>query len=335
MGPIPLSGSFIQAGSPLDASALQGTAAPSSGTSTPQTSSPSLSVQPASTSGAGIIQPTTNPAGYIDPTQNSAVLGASTSVDPNAAANAAQDAQASQLRSQITDLANQIKQIYNGRYGQVDNSASEQVGKLNDRFGKESGSLEQQIGQQNEDTGAAFAGNGTYDSSYRGNAQDRITQAGDQQVGALGDELKNNIATIAQWVAQQKAGFDAGKNSMDTIISSLASETNPTNLINLRNQVDAQIAQLQGQGADNNPESQNMSALEQIAPSTPRAQQLQVTLNSILNGNVSPTTKAALGSQLIASADIPAEDQSKLLQAFHASIGAAGSDQQQQQPTVS
>jgi hypothetical protein len=278
-------------------------------------------------------QPALNPQNFVDPTQNAPVVN--TSVDPNAAASDAQAAQAGQLRQQITDLANQIKGIYNGRYGAVDNSASEQVGKLDDRFGKESGALEQQIGQQNEDTGAAFAGNGTYDSSYRGNAQDRISQAGNQQVGALGDELKNNIATIAQWVQQQKAGFDAGKNSMDTIVSSLADETNPTNLINLRNQVDAQIATLQGQSADNNTESQNMSSLEQVAPSTPRTQQLQVTLSSILGGNASPTTKAALGGQLIASADIPAADQSKLLQAFHADLAAAGSSNQQQQPTVS
>lgn len=334
MAGIPLQGSFVQT-SPLQGSSLQG----GTGGGISLQGSSGSGVQGGSTipiqGSSPQLQITANPQNLVDPVQNGSVNGASTSVDPAAQAAAAQAAaqaaQAAQLRGQIGTLAQQVKDIYNARYGQVDQSAGEQAGKLNDRFGKEAGQLTDQIGQQNQAAGAAYAGNGTYDSSYRGNSQDTITKAGNQQIDSLGQELQDNLATIAQWVQQQKAGFDAGKGSMDTILSRIGSETDPTALTSLRNQIDNQIATLQGQAADNNTIGQNMSALEQIAPSTARTQQLKTTLKSILGGNADAGTKAAIAGQLIASADIPAGDQSKLLQGFHADLAAAQTPDQTQQ----
>lgn len=337
MAGIPIQGSFIQ-GSPVTGSMLQGSGGvPLQGGGSPQQSS-TIPVQGSSYN----PQITLNPSNLIDPTANTAVTGGqapTTAIDPATAAAqaaaAAKSAQAASLRSQIQDLANNVKSIYDGRYGGVDASAAEQTGKLNDRFGNESSSLEQQVTDQNQQAGAAFAGNGGYDSSYRGNAQDRITQAGNQQVDALGNELHDNIAKIAQWVQQQKSGFDAGKGAMDTIVGHLADETEPTNLITLRNQIDSQLATLKGQAADNNTEASNIASLDSIAPSSARGVQLQTTLKSILGGNADPTTKAAIGSQLIASANLDPSDQSKLLQGFHADLAAAAQPTQQQQiPTA-
>lgn len=346
MAGIPIQGSFIQ-GSQVGGAALQGgsgTGISLQGGSSPQHAS-TMPVQGSTYN----PQITANPNNFIDPTPNAAVTApstTSTAIDPaTAAANAAaaaaaqaaaaKAAQAAALRGQIGDLANSVKSIYDGRYGGVDTSAAEQTGKLNDRFSTESNSLEQQVGDQNQQAGAAFAGNGSFDSSYRGNAQDRITQAGNQQVDSLGNELHDNIAKIAQWVQQQKAGFDAGKGAMDTIVGHLADETEPTNLITLRNQIDSQLATLKGQAADNNTEASNIATLDSIAPSSARGVQLQTTLKTILGGNADPTTKAAIGSQLIASANLTPSDQSKLLQGFHADLAAASQPSQQQQiPTA-
>lgn len=293
--------------------------------------------QSPTSSATSILQPTTTPAygqSISAPAQKTAAIAdttVATPVDTAAAQKAADAAKAAQLKTQISDLVNTVKSIYDGRYGQVDQSAAEQAGKLNSRFGSESGQLEGQIADQNQQAGAAYAGNGTFDSSYRGNAQDTITKSGNQQIDSLGQDLKDNLATVAEWVQQQKAGLNAGKNSADTIVSQLAQETDPSSLISLRNQIDSQIATLQGQSADNNTEAQNASALESIAPSGARSQQLQVTLKSILGGNADPTTKAAIGSQLIASANLDPTDQSKLLQAFHTDLSSASQNQQQDQ----
>ena len=329
---IPIQGSYIQ-GSPVTGSMLQGAGGSLQGAGSPQQAS-TIPIQGSSYN----PQITSDPSYMIDPTANAAVQGVSTAIDPavaaaNAAA-AAKAAQASQLRGQISDLTSRVKDIYNGRYGGVDSAAGEQTGKLNSRFGNEAQSLTDQVGQQNQQAGSAFAGNGSYDSSYRGNAQDQITHAGNQQINSLGNELQDNLAKVAQWVSQQKAGFDAGKGAMDTIVGHLADETDPNTLITLRNQIDNQIATLNGQGADNNTEAQNVASLNTIAPSSARGVQLQTTLKSILGGNADATTKAAIGSQLISSANLDPSDQSKLLQGFHADLAAAAQQPNQQQPTA-
>jgi len=285
-------------------------------------------------SGAALLQPTVAPSYGQTLSQpgakNTALVssGVSTPVSGGNTQAAADAAQAATLRAQISGLINTVKDIYNSRYGVIDQAAGDQEANLNNRFATESGQLQDQIGQQNDQAGAAYAGNGVYDSSYRGNSQDQITKAGTQQIAGLGDELKTNLATVGQWDASQKAGIDAGKSAADQLVSQIAQETNPTNLVTLRNQIDNQIASLQGSGADNLTQPAALAQLESVAPSTPRAQQLQVTLQSILHGNADPTTKAAIGSSLIAAADIPGSDQSKLLQAFHTDL-AASSDQSQ------
>jgi hypothetical protein len=285
---------------------------------------------------------------YMDPATNAPVTNAnagtaSTGVaqaDPAAqaaaAAAAAKAAQAAQIRGDIMGQIQQVKDIYNGRYGTADASAAQQTGNLNDRFKNESTDLTRQVGLQNDQTGAAFAGNGSFDSSYRGNAQDSITAAGNQQIDSLGQELRDNLAKVGAWDQQQHSQYDAGKSAMDTIAERIQNETEPTNLITLRNSIDNQIAQLKGQGADNNTQTQNMSALEQIAPSSTRAQQLKTTLSSILGGTADSGTKAAIGTKLIASAQLTPDEQAKLLQGFHTDLAAGAAtvpqNQNQNQP---
>jgi hypothetical protein len=159
---------------------------------------------------------------YVDPVSNSSPsLGANTGVaggtaiDPAIAAAAAQAAadaaRAASLRGDIGGIISQIKDMFNSRYGQVDQLAGEQSGKLNDRFGNESQDITRQVEGENQKLGAAHAASGTYDSSYRGNNVDTVTKAGQAQIRDLGQELQDNIAKIAAWVTQQKTGFDAKK----------------------------------------------------------------------------------------------------------------------------
>lgn len=293
---------------------------------TPQLQGSPLTVQGSSPN----IQPTINPNTLVDPTANApiptpalsptAVSTPAVTVDPNIARSAA-------LRDQITQLVNSVKDIFNSRYGQVDKSAVEQEGKLNTRFGNESTDLAHQITNENDKIGASYAGRGGYDSSYRGNAEDAVTHAGQSQTRDLGTELSDNIAKIAAWVAQQKTGYDASKASADTTLTR-ANDPNTTvnGLDSLRNNLDTQIATLQSKGADNNTAAENSSALEAIAPSSPRGVQLKTTLSQILAGNANVTQKAAIGHQLITSANLSPEDQQKLAQAFQAGLSTTTTD---------
>lgn len=276
-------------------------------------------IQPAGGSGA---QPAANVNNIVDPAPNLDLTN--TTVDPAVAAAQANAAKVGQLRSQVTGLINSVKDIFNSRYGQVDASAGEQVGKLNDRFGTESGDLVKQIDQEGQKVGAAYAGRGTFDSSYRGNDVDTTTTAGNNQIRDLGTELNDNISKIAAWVAQQKTGFDAQKGGLDKVLGHLSESTDPAELTSIRNQIDQQLSTLQAGAADNNTTAQNAASLASVAPSSSRAVQLKTTLSQIIAGNADPAQKASIGARLIASAGLDPADQQKLAQAFQGDLATAG-----------
>lgn len=285
------------------------------------------------------LQPAANPMNFVDPVDNSAVLGASTTVDPAvaaAAAKAAADAaRAASLRGQVSDLVNQIKGIFDTRYGQVDQLAGEQAGKLNDRFSNESQDLTKQIEGENQKLGAAHAAAGTYDSSYRGNNVDTVTHAGQSQIRDLGQELQDNIAKIAAWVSSQKAGFDAQKGGYDAIVQHLAEETDPGRLADLRATIDSKLADVKAGSADYNTAGQNAQALSSIAPSSPRAVQLKTTLSQIVAGNADPSQKAAIGQSLITNSGLTPDQQQQLLMAFQSDLSAKPQVDQNGQPITS
>jgi hypothetical protein len=265
-----------------------------------------------------------------------AALGATTQVsagvDPAVAAAqakaAADAARSAQLRGQITNIANTIKDIFNSRYGQVDASAQEQTGKLNTRFGDESGDVTRQVEGENQKLGAAHAATGSYDSSYRGNNVDTVTKGGEAQIRDLGTELQDNLGKIAAWVTSQKSGFDAQKGGIDSILSHLGEETNPDNLSQIRAGLDQRIADLRAGAADNNTMGQNRAVLDQIAPTSTRAQALKTTLSQIVAGNADTSQKAAIGAKLIQSAGLSPQEQQQLATEFQTTLG--GADQKQQ-----
>lgn len=248
--------------------------------------------------------------------------------DPAAVAAAAEVARVAAARGDVSNRIQQIKDIYNSRYGKVDKLAGEQTTKLNDRFGNESKDLLGQIDTQNQGIGAAHAAGGTYDSSYRANNQDTVTHEGQSQIRDLGQELQDNVAKVGQWLSKSKAGLNAGKSQYDSVLASLADETNPDTLLSLRNQLDAQIAKLQASEADYNTNGQNAQALEAVAPSSKRVVQLKTNLQSILAGSSSPSMKLAIGNALIQNSDLTPEEQQRLLLSFQGDVGQTQQDQQ-------
>lgn len=290
-----------------------------------QGSSPTLQVS----SGTGQrLQPAISPNNVSSAGSQGQVLGATTQVsagaDPAAqaaaAAAAANAAKAAALRGQITNIANTIKDIFNSRYGQVDQSAAEQTGVLNNRFATESGDITQQVEGENQKLGAAHAAGGSFDSSYRGNNVDTVTKAGDAQIRDLGTELNENLSKIGGWVSSQKAGFDSQKGGIDSVLAHLAESTDPGELTQIRNSLEGRIAELRAGNADNNTMAQNKGALEAIAPSAQRAQKLATTLSQIVGGNADPTQKSAIAARLIQSAGLTPQEQEALMTSFQGDL---------------
>lgn len=301
----------------------------SGGAATANTLTPAGIVTGQATSNPAYINAFAQPAGAGPSVGGTGGVSTAAAADPNAGTTQASAAQAAGLRGSITDIANQIKDIFNQRYGQVDQSAQEQAGKLNDRFGTESKDITDQANTQTGQVGAAAAGTGTYDSSYRGNNVDTVTNSANGQVRDLGTELSDNLNAIAEWVKQQKAGFDANKTGIDQVVSHLAQETDPGNLQTIRNTLEGRIADLNSTSADNNTTAQNASTLESIAPSSARAVQLKTTLASIIGGNADASQKTAIAQKLISSAGLSGADAQALTDAFNSDL-----EKTKQQPTA-
>lgn len=304
-----------------------------------QGSSPQLQV---SSSAGQTLQPAVSPMNVSVPSGGGGTPTAgltNTAVDPAkeaadaAAAEAARiaaenAAKAAALRGEITGLVNSVKDIFNARYGQVDASVRDQTGRLNDRFGKESKDITGQVETENNKLGVAHAAGGSFDSSYRGNNVDTVTKAGKGQIEDLGTELKEDIGAIGGWATKTKAGYDAEKGAMDTLLSRIAESTDPSELTSVRNSLDAKIAQLKGQAADNNILGQNVAALNAIAPTNLRAQKLKTTLSQIVAGNADAAQKSAIANTLINNAQLSPEDEEQLLTAFQSDLSTAEKQQQ-------
>lgn len=284
------------------------------------------------------LQPATNVQNYVDPTDNTAVLGATTSVDPAVAAAAAQAAadaaRAASLRSSVSNLVSSIKDIFNTRYGQVDNLAKEQTGKLNTRFGNESADLANQVEGENQKIGAAHAAAGTFDSSYRGNNVDTETRAGQAQIRDLGQELQDNIAKIAAWVSQQKAGFGAQTQGYNAVLDQIANETDPGTLASIQASIQQKLTDLRSQGADYQTQGEQAQALNAVAPASARAVQLKTTLSDILGGNADPNSKLAIANSLVTNSGVSPEDQQQLLTAFQSDLNSNTTPQTDQNSNV-
>lgn len=292
----------------------------------------SLTVQPANGAGASLNQsgPAVSsigarPVAYVD--TSSAIDPAQAAAEAKAAADAAK---AAKLRGQITDIVNTIKGIFDSRYGNIDAAAAEQSANLNSRFNAESQDLTKQTGDETNLAGAAAAAGGTYDSSYRANNQDLITHAGQSQIRDLGQELKDNLAKIGQYVLGQKQEYKAEENGMDAVLSRLAESTDPDELTSLRNKFDSRIAELRAGDAKNATQAKSLQALSSIAPSSARAVQLKTTLAKIVGGNAPAAQKAAVGQALISNAGLDPEDQQKLLLAFNSDLSSTNTDDKQQ-----
>lgn len=272
----------------------------------------------------GQVQSPTSPMQFVDPEDTSLAVQTQPALDPAAQAAAAEAARqaaiAQELRGSVTNLVNSVKSLFDARYGMVDAAAGEQATNLNTRYAGEVKNIGDQVNTENQKIGAAHSAAGTYDSSYRGNNVDTVTKAGNAQIGELGTELKDNLSKVGGWAAQQKAGFNSEKGSMDLILSRLAETTDVNELTSLRNSIESKLQELNAGQAEYATNKQNLATLETVAPSSARAQQLKTTLSQILTGNASAQQKSAIANTIVTNAGLTEEEQQALLNGFSNSL---------------
>lgn len=254
-----------------------------------------------------------------------AVAGANTSIDPNAAARAAAAAanarKVTGLRGDVTNLVNSIRSYFDTRYGLIDNKAAETIGKLDERFATESGDILTQAGEENTAIGSAFGARGTYDSSYRGNSQDTVTQGANRQIRDLGTGLAEDKAAVGGEVDTQKATINATKLGLDEINRRIAEINDPNELQAIKDDLDARLRDTQVGNKQYNTDAQNLGVIASLVPTNPRAQTLKTTLSKVIaSSSLSGPMKMAMGARVIQSSGLPQDEQDKLTQALQQDI---------------
>lgn len=261
---------------------------------------------------------------FIGNVPQSTGTGAGGGVDPAAAQRAAQraaeEAQRGQLRSDATNLINNLVGAYDSLFGNAKSAAASQSQALDKRYNTEVGGLTEQFNQELPKVGRGYAARGTYDSSYRGDAEQQATTGFNNQIQDIGTQREADAAKIGQFVAEKQGMVDSEKGLLQKMLGDLPNVTDINELTQLKQQIDRKIADTQAASAGIQSEQAYRDKLNSIAPSTDRLAGLQSTLSNIVNGAAPGPLKRAVAQQVIGSSGLSKEQQDQLLGQINSQI---------------
>jgi hypothetical protein len=226
----------------------------------------------------------------------------------------AEEAQRGQLRGDIGTNIRNAQNAYSQLYGDVTGAATSQRQALDQRYGKETQALGEQFNQELPGIGRAYAARGAFDSSYRMDAEEAAQKQFQRQLEDIGSQREADAAKIGQYVAEQQAKIQAEQGILGTIGGRLGQTTDLNELMQLRNQLERQIADTQSQRAGAMSQQQLMQRFGQLAPANDRLATLQGTLSQIMQSAAPQGLKVATAQQLIGSAGLSPEEQNRLQQ---------------------
>jgi vacuolar-type H+-ATPase subunit I/STV1 len=222
-------------------------------------------------------------------------------------------AQVNSLRGDIGGIINNIKGTYDSIFGTAQNTANEQNQTLTQNYAKTIGNINDQASEGQQSTGNAYASRGIQDSSFYGNAVDKIKKEATKQIGSAGDELKNNQASLGGFVSQQEATRNAQKQGLDSILNHISQSNDPNELTSLRNTLTTRLADLQSSAADVQSNKQYLSKLTSVSPVSERLSALNNVIGNIVNGAASSGLKQAIGMSFIQNSGLDDATQQQLI----------------------
>lgn len=227
---------------------------------------------------------------------------------------AQQEAQRGQLRGEIGGGIQNLQNVYSQLFGDVTGAATSQRQALEQRFGRETQALGEQFNEELPSIGKAYGARGIYDSSYRMDAEEKAQRQFQRQLQDLAAQREADAAKIGQYVAEQQARIQAEQDKLGTISGRLGQTQDINDLIQLRNQIEGQIADTRALRAGAMSQQQLMQRFQQLAPATDRLSQLQGILTNIIQGAAPSALKRATAQQIIGSAGLSQQEQDLLQQ---------------------
>lgn len=240
-----------------------------------------------------------------------------------AAAQAARVAQANALKGSITGLIGNIKGVYDAIYGDVNNVAADRTGQVDKAHSQDVQSLTGQFNNAFPAIGQGYAARGTYDSSYRGDAEKVATDEFGNAIGQLDSGYKADLAGIGQFVSKEQANVNSQKGGLDAISQQIADSQNPDELTTLRNTLDERLRSLTASRADLGTQGSYLQRLNSAVPVQNRLAPLQQTLTNVVSSAVPAPIKKAIAAQIVQQSGISGDETKKLLDQINSQIDAS------------
>lgn len=229
-------------------------------------------------------------------------------------------AQANALKSSITGLIGNIKGVYDAIYGDVSNVAADRTAQADKSHAADVNSLTGQFNNLFPQIGQGYAARGTYDSSYRGDAEKVATDEFGNEIGQLDQGYKSDLAQIGQFVAGKRADINSQKGGLDAVLQQIADSQNPDELTTLKNTLDERLRSLTASRADLGTQASYLQQLNSAVPVQNRLAPLQQTLQNVVNSAVPAPVKKAIAAQVVQQSGLGDDETKKLLADINSQI---------------
>lgn len=263
-------------------------------------------------------------------------LGYNTGYDPAAAKAAADEAarvaKVKGAKTAITGLVGSLQGVYDALYGDVSNAATEKTRLLDQKYGTDVNSLTDSFNAQFPQIGNAYGARGTYDSSYRIDAEEGAKKGFNNSIEQLGQGRRQDLAGVGQYISQQNADIGAQKGGLDAVLSHIGESDNADELIGLRNTLDEKLRTLQASRAGLQGQNTYLNTLNSTVGGD-RISSLQTGLTNVINAQIPLPLKQAIGSQIINQSGLPAAQVQQALASFGQQL-AATEPTPEKQPVV-
>lgn len=264
--------------------------------------------------------PGTNQPKYLDPTagglatpalyaQYGGGYASTPAVAPSSATSAPEtDPNVPNYQNDVRNRISSLQSMYNQLYGNIDASVADRRNQLDQNYNQQQTQLNKDYGNSSAQLPVIYAGRGLSNSSYFENAQNDAGQAYQDALNQLNQGRDQNYSQLGQFAAQQKASLGAGQQQLGGI--DVGSMTDPTSLLNLRNQLDQQLASLQQTSAGLGTNAEYINGLNAIAPvQNTGSAKLQQQLATLAQSNASTFAKQQILQGLMRSAGVNPKDE--------------------------
>lgn len=245
-----------------------------------------------------------------------------------AQAQAARVAQANAIKGSITGLIGNIKGVYDALYGDVNAVAADKTGQIDKQYGQDVKSLTDQFNNQFPLIGQGYGARGTYDSSYRINAEKSAQDQFGNSTATLAQGRDSDLAGVGQFLATQQADFKNQKSGLDAVLAQIQASENPDELTQLQNTLAERQRTLEASRANLGTRDSYLAQLNSAVPASARVGGLKDSLTNVLNSAVPAPIKLAIAGQLVNQSGLNGADTKKLLEDFTSQVNG-GEDQKQ------